>query len=183
MCPRPDATLPLCETPCTSECTHRPRPAPARNCVEGAHKRTHIPTQYDPLNHLRRRALQPLQARKYLLRWAQEHIGQLNLELCTAVYWQSKGVMFGRWLGAYRYKCNLLQGGRPCLSHSPVQWRKDGKHNGHIAITKIQAAGLLQSFMPLLMPQYGHTNELCADLQQPHTRIILSLHALWRMHR
>ena len=44
-----------------------------------------------------------------------------------------------------------------------VEWRKSSKHALHIVIAKIQARGLLQPFVPKLMPQHGNTDELMTD--------------------
>ena len=71
--------------------------------------------------------------------------------------------------GSHRNKSNLLQGGGTSILHASVKGRQNGQHAVDIAVTKIQTAGFLQCFMPLLMPQDGHANQLCADLHSGHT--------------
>ena len=71
--------------------------------------------------------------------------------------------IFG-WSG-YLDEGNFLQGDSPIGLHHLMQRHQRVEHGFNIGLSKVLPARLLQSFMPHLMPQNGHADQLLTDLR------------------
>ena len=65
----------------------------------------------------------------------------------------------------YLDKGDLLEGNPPIGLHHLMQRHQSIQHGFHIGLPKVLAASFLQSFMPHLVPQYGHADQLLTHLQ------------------
>ena len=65
----------------------------------------------------------------------------------------------------YLDKGNFLEGDSPIGLHHLMQRHQRVEHGFNIGLSKVLPARLLQSFMPHLMPQDGHADQLLTDLR------------------